>query len=660
MKKQLIFPLILGASISTFAQAQNTPEKSKPATSFSQKQFESAYKQLNFEDLQDSLDAVKGFIAPIDSGIVRNAAGQIIVNENDYKFIQGKSPSTVHPALWRQAKLNNINGLFKITDGIYQVRGIDIANIAFIETPSGFIVVDPLTNPFAAKAAYDLVKKHVADKPVVAVITTHSHADHFGGVDGVAKPEDIASGKVKYIVPQGFYEESLSENILLGNVMRRRAGYQFGSSLPVNAFGQVDVGLDKSFLGGGSSTLLAPNKEITKTGEKIVIDGLELVFQLTPNTEAPAEFTFYIPSKKVFFGAELVNHTFHNVLTPRGAKVRDAKSWATYIDEAIDLFGKDAEIVVPAHTWPVYGKERLTNFLEKQRDLYKYLHDQTVHLANKGYSKDEIADKIKLPKELSKEWFNRDFYGTLKHNSKAVYQHYLGWWEGNPADYDKLPIKESAPKYVEWLGGEAAVLQKAKKSYEAGEYRWVAEVLKYVVYTNPKNQAARNLQADAFEQLAYQSESGIWRNLYLVGAKELREGSPKSGDLTPNQRAKLLNSLTPEGIFEYFSILVDGEKATGNEFYFRFIFPELNKNVLVYLKNGVLHYSTNKPDVKTDFSITLPKEKLVALFAQTGNPLEILGSPDVKYSGSPFKLRDLADILEPFNLNWNVVLPVEK
>ncbi len=655
MKQKLIlFSIALSAHGILFSQT--TPIKPKPATDFTKKANEDAYKQLNYADASDSLDAVKGFIATLDSGIIRSATGNIIVNEHDYDFIKGKAPATVHPALWHQAKLNNLNGLFKVTDGVYEVRSLDAANIAFIQTQTGYIVVDPLTNAAAAKAAFDLVKKYVGDKPVLAVITTHSHLDHYGGIEGVVKAEDIASGKVKYIAPKGFYLEAVSENVLLGNAMRRRAGYQFGATLPRNENGQVDAGLGKAFLGnGGLSSLLQPNTEISQTGESLTIDGVTLVFQLTPNTEAPAEFTFHYPAKKVFFSAELASHTLHNLLTPRGAKVRDSKEWAHYLDEAIDLFGKQTEIILPAHTWPVYGNEKSITFLEKQRDLYKYIHDQTVHLANKGLDKEEIAETIELPKELAQEWYNQDFYGTIKHNSKAVYQLYLGWWEGNPADYNKLPATESAKKYVEWFGGEEAILKKAKISYDKGEYRWVAEVLKHVVYANPKNEQARNLQADAFEQIAYQSESGIWRNLYLSGAKELREGTPKSTPLPAPASVRFFSGLTPEAIFDYLSILVDGKKAAGKELTLRFIFPELKKNILVYLKNGSLHQSSARPDVKAKFTLTISKNDFAQLLGDPDKAVALFTSGSLTYDGSPFALRELRSYLEPFDNNWKII-----
>ncbi len=653
-----ILPLFVGAFANVTAQTGNINAiaKPKPASIFTQKANEAVYSKLNFADTTDFADARRGFIATLDDGIVRSKSGNTIVNQKDFAFIKGKAPASVNPALWRHAQLNGINGLFKVTDGIYQVRSLDIANISFIETPSGFIVVDALTNSEASNAAYELLKKNVANKPILAIIVTHSHGDHFGGVEGLVSAEDIKSGKVKFITPKGFYEEAVSENVLLGNVMHRRAGYQFGYNLPRNEFGQVDVGLGRPFLGGGTFSLLEPNTEVDKTGQKITIDGVELVFQYTPNSEAPAELTLFVPSKKVYFSAEIASHTYHNVLTPRGAKTRDAKAWAGYLDEAIDLFGDNIEYIVPSHTWPVFTHEKSISFLEKHRDLYKYVHDQTVHLANKGLNKDEIAEEIKLPEELGKEWYNQDFYGTVKHNAKATYQFYLGWWDGNPADYNKLPQVESAKKYVEWFGGEAAVLKKAQESYNKGEYRWVAEVLKHVVFANPANVTAKNLQADAFEQIAYQSESGIWRDLYLSGAKELREGItiPKGA---ANRNANFFKGLTPEAIFDYLSVAIDGNKTAGKELKLRFVFPELKKNILVYLKNGVLHQSSTKPNVEADFTLLISKEKFAELLSNPERGREIITSPEVKFQGDPFKFRELASYIDPVNPFWNIVTP---
>jgi alkyl sulfatase BDS1-like metallo-beta-lactamase superfamily hydrolase len=637
--------------------------QSKPASEFTQKVNKEFYQKLNFADSADFADARRGFIATLDSGLIRNSKGELVVNTNEYAFIKGEAPSTVNPSLWRQAQLNNINGLFKVADGIYQVRSFDIAVITFIRTNTGYLVIDPCTNQAAARAAYNLVKKHVGDFPVVAVISTHSHADHFGGVEGVVDAADIQSGKVKYITPEHFYQEAVSENVLLGNAMIRRAGYQFGASLPSNATGKVDAGLGKSYLGAkGGSSLLQPNIEIKKDGETLNIDGLDIEFLLAPDTEAPAELYFYIPKYRAFCPAENANRTFHNLLTPRGAKIRDAKGWSEYLNEAIERFGDKTDLVFLVHGWPIVGHDKSIDFLEKQRDLYKYVHDQTIHLANKGLNADEIAETIQLPKELASEWYNRDYYGTLKHNSKAVYQYYLGWWDGNPANYDKLPEPESAKRYVEFMGGEKAVVAKARLSYAKGEYRWVAEVLKQVVFANPANREARNLQADAFEQIAYQTESSIWRNIFLTGATELRAEGNVSDKPVPagalQTAGQLANNLSVESLFDYLSVGIDGKKTEGVNISIRFIFPDVNKNLLVTVKNGVLHYTAAKPDVEAELTLTIPRQTLLKGFA---NPDElrskIIAKDGISYDGNIFLLRDFFNLIDPPKANWNIVTP---
>lgn len=634
----------------------------KVATEYTKNANEAFYSKLNFKDSADFADAQRGFIATLDSGVIRNNKGQIVVYTHEYDFIMGNAPSTVNPSLWRHAQVNNINGLFKVSDGIYQVRGFDIAVITFVQTNTGYLVIDPSTNADAAKAAYELVKKHVGDKHIVAVISTHSHGDHYGGVEGVASAEDIKSGKVKYITPEGFYHEAISENVLLGNAMRRRAGYQFGLSVPSNEKGRVDAGLGKAYLGTrGNSSLLEPNIEIKKTGETLNIDGLEVEFLLAPNTEAPAQFYFYIPKYRAFCPAENANRTFHNLLPPRGAKIRDSRGWAGYLNEAIDRFGDKTDVVFLTHGWPIVGHDKSIDFLEKQRDLYKFVHDQTIHLANQGLNMEEIAETIQLPKELSQEWYNRDYYGTLKHNSKAVYQYYLGWWDGNPANYDKLPEPEAAKRYVEFFGGEKAALKKARASYSKGEYRWVAEVLKHVVFANPTNRKARNLQADAFEQLAYQTESSIWRNLYLAGAVELRseENVSDKGDAGGAIQTKgKLSQLTTDALFDYLSVAINGKKAEGKSISIRFILPDVKENILVTVKNGVLHHTSKKPNLNAELVLTIPKRALLDGFSDQGAlHTKIASKKDIDYDGNVFLLKEFFDLIEIPKPNWNIVTP---
>lgn len=640
------FTAVCCAMGQAFAQAGN------PATSFTEEINRQEYRRLDFADSLDYLEARQGFIAAPNDAIL-NAQGAPVASLRQYDFIRGEAPATVNPALWRHATLNTTRGLFKVADGVYQVRGVDLTNITFLQTQSGYIAVDPLTNTEATKAAYDLLEKHVGRRPIVAIISTHSHVDHFGGIAGLVAHADILSGKVKYIAPKGFYEEAVSENVLLGNAMGRRGGYQFAYGVPASPTGRVDNGLGKFYVGRYSSAnLWKPNVTVDHTGQTIAVDGVELVFQYTPDTEAPAELMLFYPAKKIFFVAELGSRTLHNILPPRGVKVRDAYAWAGYLDEAITLFGGETEIVVPAHTWPFFGKERSRSFLEKQRDLYKYIHDQTLHLANRGLNPEEIADAIKLPASLDREWFNQDFYGTVKHNVKAVYQRYIGWFDGHPANYDRLTPKEEAHRYVEWFGGEQAALEKARRSYAKGEYRWVVQALKWVVFANSSSTEAKNLQADAFEQLGYQSRSSIWRNMYLTAAAELR-----SGNLTKNVGARTspyVKDLAVGDLFAYLAIAIDGERAAEQEIAIRFDIADEKSAYYVFLKNGVLHHKPSDGKEPVQLAVRIPKSKLVELVAEPKRVKEIFAPGDVS-AGSLQSLEALAQLVVTFDFDWNIV-----
>jgi alkyl sulfatase BDS1-like metallo-beta-lactamase superfamily hydrolase len=648
MKKNMFFAVFGIFSVYTGAFAQP-----KPATPFTVQVNEAEYKRLDFADSLDYREARQGFIAAPDD-LILNAQGVPVASLKQYDFIKGEAPTTVNPALWRHATLNTTRGLFKLADGVYQVRGIDLTNITFVQTQSGYLVVDPLTNTEATKAAYDLLGKHVGKRPIVAIISTHSHVDHFGGIAGLVEHEDILSGKVKYIAPKGFYEEAVSENVFLGNAMGRRSGYQFAYGAPASPTGLVDNGLGKFYVGQYSSAnLWKPNVTVDHTGQTLSVDGVELVFQYTPETEAPAELMLFYPAKKIFFVAELGSRTLHNILPPRGVKVRDAYAWAAYLDEAVTLFGSEIEIVAPAHTWPFFGKERSLKFLEKQRDLYKYIHDQTLHLANRGLNQEEIAATIKLPPSLDSEWFNQDFYGTVKHNVKAVYQRYIGWFDGHPANYDRLTPKEEAIRYVEWFGGEQAALEKARSTYAKGDYRWVVQALKWVVFANSSNTEARNLQADAFEQLAYQSRSSIWRNMYLIAATELR-----SGNLTKNIRARVnrpyVKDLSTDDLFSYLSIAIDGEKAAEKEFAIRFGIADEQANYYVVLKNGVLHHKLSDGKEQVQLAVSIPKSKLVDFVVEPQRVREIFAPSDVS-AGSLQDLETFGQLIVTFNVDWNIV-----
>ena len=452
----------------------------------------------------------------------------------DLEFLEGDCPDSVNPSLWRQAQLNaNYTGLFEVCPGIYQVRSFDIANITFVMGETGWIVVDALTSAESSRAALQLVNEQLGERPVKGIIITHSHADHFAGILGIFNAEESATKELPIIAPLDFTKEALSENVLAGNVMNRRATYMYGNLLKSSPTGFVTTGLGAR-LSMGSTGFLEPTDTITETGEKRMIDGIEFEFQMAMDTEAPSEMMFYLPKFKALCTAEVTSHNLHNLYTPRGALIRDALNWSGKIDEAIRLFSDRTDVQFGCHHWPMWGKERVISFLKKQRDLYKFIHDQTLRLANKGFSKEEIAEQIKLPQSLSQEFFNRDYYGTVHHNSKAVFVRYLGYFDGNPSTLYERPPVERAIRYVEWMGGPAKILEKARESFDSGDYRWTAEVLNHVVMADEKHEEARCLLADTLEQLGYQSESATWRNFFLCGALELRDGLPPTRDFVPS------------------------------------------------------------------------------------------------------------------------------
>ncbi len=487
-----------------------------PATLATARANQQVLEELPFSDGLDFSDSRRGLIASDPNLRVRDRKGQIIWDQPTYGFIKGEAPACVNPSLWRQAKLNNIHGLFKVTEGIYQLRGFCLANLTLIEGKSGWIVVDPLMTKQTASRAMAFARKHLKDRPISAVILTHSHIDHFGGVAALFDEENLKNPHIPVIAPKGFLEEATSENVIAGIAMGRRAGYMYGRNLSPSVRGYVDNGLGKS-TPFGTFGLIKPNRLVDRTPQEMTIDGVRFVFQYAPESEAPAELAFYLPDKKAFCGAELASHTMHNLYTLRGAKVRNALKWSGYIDQAIRLFG-DAQVYFGCHLWPVWGNARVVDFLKRQRDLYKYIHDQTIRLANAGYTPREIAERIKLPESLNRSFSERGYYGTLSHNSKAVYQYYFGWYDGNPAHLNPLPPKESAVRYIQFMGGAHSVLKRARASFDKGEYRWVAEVLNHLVFAEPENEKAKALLAQTYDQLGYQSESGPWRNVYLTAA----------------------------------------------------------------------------------------------------------------------------------------------
>ncbi|MBO7910512.1 alkyl sulfatase dimerization domain-containing protein [Vibrio splendidus] len=631
--------------------------ESKPASKATIATNQAVLKALPFSNKQDFEDAKRGLIAVQDTVTVKNEAGDVVWDLEEYKkyiSLDKASPESVNPSLWRNAQLNMINGLFKVADGIYQVRGYDLSNITFIEGKTGWIVFDPLISQEVAKVALDFVNKELGERPVTAVIYSHSHLDHFGGVRGIVDEKDVESGKVQIIASQGFTEHAVSENVIAGNTMGRRAIYMYGALLPRNEFGSVNGGLGQT-TSTGQATLIKPTDLIKETGEERVVDGVKMVFQYTPGTEAPTEMNTWIPEKKALWMAENTTNTMHNILTLRGAQVRDALKWSSYLNETIEMWGDEVEVKFQSHHWPLWGKEDINNYFKKQRDIYKYTHDQSVRLMNQGYTGEEISETIKLPNSLEDNWATRGYYGTLRHNSRAIYQRYMGWYTGNPSDLNNLPPVDVAVKYIEYMGGEKAVIEKAKVDFDKGEYRWVAEALKHVVFANPESKQGKMLLADTYEQLGYQSESGPWRSVYLQGAYELRNGTPESGGLT-TASPDIIKNMPPEMLFDYLSVRILPEQAEGKLFSINIAFTDLEEAYTLSMENSVLNYTrevTRTPDV----SLTLSKKTLDDIQLGTVSLESSVANGDLVIEGDSQVFKDFMNMLDSFKFWFNIVTP---
>jgi alkyl sulfatase BDS1-like metallo-beta-lactamase superfamily hydrolase len=612
---------------------------------------------LPFKDKADLEDARRGFIAAMpETGLVSDAHGGRIWDYGAFGFVKGDAPDTVNPSLWRQATGNNFAGLFKVTERLYQVRGIDISNMDIIEGDTGLIIVDPLVSAEQAKAGLALYYMHRPQKPVVAVIYSHSHADHFGGVKGVVDEADVKAGKVKIYAPVGFMEEAIAENVVAGNAMNRRATYMYGVLLPRNARGLVDNGLGKA-TSGGTITLVPPTDLITQPFESRRIDGVDIEFQLAPETEAPAEMHMYFPQFRVLCPAENATRTMHNLLTPRGALVRDARKWSQQVDASRVRFADKADILIAQHLWPVWGRERIESFLADTRDMYAYMHDQTVRLMNKGYTPTQIADQLRtLPPNLANKWYARGYYGTLSYNVRAVYQRYLGFWDGNPANLNPLPPVEGARKTIEWMGGADAVLARAKEAYAKGEYRWVAQIANQLVFAQPDNADARHLEADALEQLGYQDESGPWRNIYLTGAQELRDGVAPRTPRTAG--ADVVRAMTPDMLFTYMSVRLNADKIGDQQAVINWNFTDTGGKYAMTLRNRVLTVVPQYSAAKADVTVTLPKLMLAALGAGVISVDQAVKDGKIKVDGDAGKVATILGSLDSFTPDYPIVTPV--
>src|SRR6516165_5971576 len=613
-------------------------------------------KTLPFADTADFDDASRGFLGTIENARIVSASGRVVWSLEPYGFLDAEqAPPTVDPSLWRQSRLNMNHGVFEVVPGVYQVRGLDIANMTLVEGDNGVIVVDTLTSIEDARAALELYFKHRGKKLVTAVIFTHTHTDHWGGARGVLDDATLASGKVPIIAPNLFMEHAVSENIIAGPAMLRRAQYQFGPFLAKGPRGQVDCGLGKTMAAGGV-TLLRPSDLIIATGDKRVIDGVEFEFQMAPNSEAPAEMHFYVPRYKLLNLAENCTHNFHNLLPFRGADVRDALAWSKYLNEALSLWGGKAEAMCGQHHWPVWGKERVDTMIRQQRDLYKFAHDQTIRLMNHGLTATEIAETIRLPKSLEGAWHTRGYYGHIRHNVKAIYQKYLGWYDANPVHLDPLPPVESGKKYVEYMGGSDAILSRAKNDFDKGEFRFVAEALSHLVFAEPDNRAARTLLADTFEQLGYAAESATWRNAYLFGAQELRQGMPDAPPPRPIPR-ETLAALRTEQLWDVLGVKLNGPKAEGKHIVLNWRFSDTGETFALNLENCALTYTEGVQSETADASFVLARSTLDEVIAKKTSFPEAVAAGKIKVAGNPLRLAELMGLMDEFPRMFEIVEP---
>ena len=647
--------LTLAGIISTLPVTSWAETSPKEAAAATKQANDALYKQLPFSDNTDFTNAHKGFIAALPTEVIKGEQGNVIWNPQQYDFIKEgeKAPDTVNPSLWRQSQLINISGLFEVTEGVYQIRNLDLSNMTIIEGKEGITVVDPLVSAETAKVGMDLYYKNRGNKPVVAVIYTH--VDHYGGVRGVVDEADVKSGKVKIYAPSGFMESAVAENIMAGNVMSRRASYMYGNLLKPDATGQVGAGLGTT-TSAGTVTLIAPTNIIEKDGQKEIIDGLTYDFMLAPGSEAPSEMLWYIEEKKLIESAEDVTHTLHNTYSLRGAKIREPLPWSKYINAAIVRWGDKAEIIMAQHHWPTWGNENVVNLLKSQRDLYRYINDQTLRMANEGLTRDEIAAKFKLPDSLANTWANRGYYGSVSHDVKATYVLYLGWFDGNPATLDELPPEEAAKKFVDYMGGADAILKKAKEDYNQGNYRWVAQVVSKIVFADPGNLEARNLEADALEQLGYQAESGPWRNFYLTGAQELRNGVVKGP--TPNTASPdTVRAMTPEMFFDYLAVHINGEKAGTAKAVFNIDLGNDGGKYKLELENGVLNHTADAEAKDADATIALDRATLNKIILKEETLKQAEDKGEVKVTGDGAKLDEMLGYMDKFEFWFNIVTP---
>jgi alkyl sulfatase BDS1-like metallo-beta-lactamase superfamily hydrolase len=622
----------------------------KPATPVIASAHAAASKALPLDDNADFDNADRGFIGALKPCVVKAADGRVVWDNDVYAFLAGDAPTTVHPSLWRQSQLCAKQGLYEVVPGIYQVRGLDLSNITFIEGDTGIIVIDPLISTETAAAALALYRTHRGERPVVAVIYTHSHVDHFGGVLGVTTQADVDAGKVAIIAPEHFTDHAVQENVYAGTAMARRASYMYGAVLDRGPQGQVGCGLGQ--VGStGEVALIVPTVDVKATGETHTIDGVEIEFQMAPGTEAPAEMHFYFPRFRALCMAENATHNLHNLLTLRGALVRDPHGWSGYLTEAIDTFGDRADVVFASHHWPTWGRDDIVEFLSLQRDLYAYLHDQTLRQLNQGFTGIEIAETFQMPPALEKAWHTHGYYGSVSHNVKAVYQRYMGWFDGNPARLWAHPPEAIGPRYVEAMGGLDRVVELAQHAFDDGDFRWAATLLDHAIFTDQDHQGARTLYADTLEQLAYGAENAVWRNFFFSGATELRDGN--FGTPTQTASPTMLSQLTPEQMFDALAISVNGPRGWDLDLVIDVTFTDLGANHRLTLRNGVLVHRKVAADAATATATLTVATKMRLLQLVSGD----FTSPGLDITGDAAALQQLVSVLDRPDPGFNIITP---
>jgi alkyl sulfatase BDS1-like metallo-beta-lactamase superfamily hydrolase len=646
--------LALLMSSTALVAAPPAPDTSaKPASPATVAAQKAAAATLPQEDGRDADFAQRGFIATRSDPIIRNAAGKPVYNLDAYSFVRGPAPNTVNPSLWREVSLLKNHGLFKVTDGVWQVRGFDLSSMTIIQGKTGWIIVDPLTYRETAAAAIELVNQQLGPRPVSAVIYSHSHVDHFGGVRAIVTEADVKAGKVQILAPARFMEETASENVMAGAAMGRRAGYQFGSGLTPGPLGQMGSGIGLSSA-NGEITLIAPTDTISRTGETRTVDGIDLEFQIVSGSEAPSELNVYIVPKKAFLSAEISTCSLHNILTPRGAKVRDTHAWAGYLDEALQLYGKRSDVVISSHCWPRFGQGEVASMLASQRDNYRFLHDQSVRRMNQGQTAVELAEELVQPPELSAQWFNRGYYGTYSHNSKAVYQFYLGWYDANPSNLNPWPPAVRAKKSVAAMGGPKKVMALARQAMAQGDYRWSSDLLNQVVFADPANKEARALLADSYEQQAYQAESAIWRNQFLVAANELRKGYNPNSVNTQSQ--DMIAAVPTQLLMDSIATRYDPARMTWPRIDINIELTDRNETLGIEAGKSVLIARVGKPTAQPAVILKGPRRLILGLFILK-MPLAQLKAAGLEVEGDPDAIAALQAALDPISPGFNIAEP---